>query len=91
MPTLPKILIFIILVVLTSVFNLAAYCPGCTRASYGFPVALYTLPGCELTSIPPGCPGYEISYTGVAIDLVFWYLVSCGVVALVKKYKPTKK
>jgi hypothetical protein len=74
-PTIWKVTIFIVLLILTSVFNYATYCPGCTRAAYGFPLALYELPGCEPVSV--GCPGYRVVYSALIVDLIFWYLVSC--------------
>ena len=85
-PTPSKITIFIILVFITSVFNLASSCPGCTRAAYGLPLALYELPGCE--PMPEtSCPDYRISHTGLVIDLILWYLVSCVIVTLVKQQR----
>ncbi len=85
-PTIWKVIIFIILLILTSVFNYATYCPECTRAAYGFPLALYELPGCKPVSAE-GCPGYRVIYSALIVDLIFWYLVSCLIVWFYDKRK----
>jgi hypothetical protein len=89
MPTSPKVIIFIFLVAITSFFNTASYCPGCTRESYGLPLTHYELPGWDLSG---PIPDYRIVYTGLILDLILWYLVSCGVVSLIsQKRKSSKK
>ncbi|HLC67727.1 MAG TPA: hypothetical protein VJI12_02480 [archaeon] len=90
LPTISRIFIFLVLILVTSVFNLATYCPGCTRASYGFPFALYELPGWDLYG---PMPGYRILYSGLMVDIVIWYIVSCAVVSIVsqRRKKPDKR
>ena len=86
-PTIWKIMIFLLFLIITSVFNLATQCPGCTRAAHGFPLTLYELPGCEPT--PPffECPKYRLVYSGLLFNLIFWYLVSCGFIILYIKIR----
>lgn len=88
-PDWKKIVIFVVLIVIVSIPNLATYCPGCTRESHGFPLGLYELPGCEPTPPTFKCPEYRMVYSGLVVDIVFWYLISCLIIRIY--YKIRKK
>ena len=86
-PTIGKIIILIVAIVLTSIFNTATFCPGCTQAAFGFPFTIYEVPGCE--PVPPSfeCPGARIVYSGLIFNLAIWYIVSCLIMFVINKLK----
>ncbi|MFH0832638.1 MAG: hypothetical protein V1900_02895 [Candidatus Aenigmatarchaeota archaeon] len=81
-----KVVLTLILLIASSVPDISVQCPGCVREAHGFPLDLYGLPGCEPTPTS-NCPGYMIHYSGLLVDVIFWYLIACLIIFAYKKIK----
>ena len=88
-PTVVKIILFLILMgglnclVISTTHILDA------RILTGLPLGFYPIGGFMLWEDHPPPPTVEFSWTNFVIDMVFWYLVSCGTVALYHKLRKT--
>ncbi|MFH1445527.1 MAG: hypothetical protein ABIF08_03545 [Nanoarchaeota archaeon] len=91
-PTIAKIVLFLILFLVTSVLNnMSLFFATCCDlgTNYGFPIAFYGYGGG-----PPLLHGQQTpSYFNISIlilDILIWYLVSCGIAGLYHKIRKNK-
>jgi hypothetical protein len=81
-PTIAKIIIFLLLMgglnylIISSTYILDA------RILVGLPLGFWPIGSFMMWPNAPTPPTVEFSWINFIIDIVFWYLVSCGVVAL---------
>ncbi len=59
------------------------------RILVGLPLGFWPIGSFMILPNAPTPPTVEFSWTNFVIDIVFWYIISCGVVALY--YKIRKK
>jgi len=80
-PTIGKMILFLILMgglnywIISTTFILDA------RVLVGLPLAFYPIGGFMIWEDAPPPPRVEFSWSNFAIDVAFWYVVSCGLVA----------
>jgi hypothetical protein len=79
-PTISKVILFIIL--LTLVVVLAIF-PGGEWQGYGFP--LYYLEHYYGLTPTGDYSSWDWHYLNLVIDLIVWYVVSCGILTLFKR------
>ncbi len=80
-PTIPTVIIFIVLFILTFMFLPTIYMGGPAR--FGYPMSFFTFGGCygPPAGPPINCWNTEIySWSSFIIDIIIWYLVSCVIV-----------
>jgi len=78
-PTIGKVFIFVILALLVWLFAIFS---GGEYLSRGFPFLYFEWFGSQIEY------GHStIHYINLIGDILFWYLVSCGIVVLYKKYR----
>lgn len=81
-PAIGKMILFLILMgglnywIISTTFILDA------RVLVGLPLGFYPVGGFMMWEDAPPPPTVEFSWTNFIVDVVFWYLVSCGVIAL---------
>ena len=86
-PTLTKIIIFLLLMgglnylIISSTHVLDA------RILVGSPLGFWPIGGFMIQTNGPNPPIVEFSWTNFIIDIIFWYLVSCGVVTIYHKIR----
>ena len=87
-PTIAKIIIFLLLMgglnywIISSTYVLDA------RILVGIPLGFWPVGSFMARPNVPAPPIVEFSWINFIIDVVFWYLISCGVIAL---YHKTRK
>ena len=94
-PTITKIILFLLLMgglnywIISSTHILDA------RILVGIPLGFWPIGSFMARPNSPPPPTVEFSWINFIVDVVFWYLVSCGVITLYQKvvtyYKARKK
>jgi hypothetical protein len=88
-PTLVKIIIFIILMAGLNYWIISNTHVMDARILVGAPLGFYPIGSFMIwDSTAPPPPSVEFSYVNLIIDLIFWYIISCLLVAW---YKSTEK
>ncbi len=85
-PTIGKVVLFLLLMgglnylIISSTHILDA------RILVGIPLGFWPV-GSFMAAATTSPPSVEFSWTNFVIDVIFWYLISCGIVTLYHKIK----
>jgi hypothetical protein len=94
-PGLKKLIIFFLLVFLISIVSAGSVLGGCcTKETYYFTIPTQSIIhreiDCDSPLAGPECKpesSFRIIYQSLALNLVFWYLISCLIVWIYDKVK----
>ncbi|MEK6841272.1 MAG: hypothetical protein AABW57_00640 [Nanoarchaeota archaeon] len=86
-PTLGKIILFILLMGVINYFLISTTVVLDARILVGLPFGFYPIGGFMIWPGGPSPPVVEFSYLNFIIDLIFWYLISCLIIAWYKSSK----
>ena len=86
-PTVTKIIIFLLLMGGLNYLIISSTHVRDARILVGLPLGFWPIGSFMVWSNAPIPPTVEFSWINFIIDITFWYLVSCGVVALYHKFK----
>ena len=88
-PTIGKVVIFLVLMGGLNYLHISTTYVCDATILVGLPLGFYPIGSFWAALGAPPPPTVEFSWGNFSIDVIFWYIVSCGVVALY--YKISKK
>ena len=88
-PSISKIILFILLMGVLNYIIISSTIVFDARILVGFPLGFWPVGSFMVwlanTQI---LPIVEFSWLNFIIDMIFWYIISCGIIELFKKIKP---
>ncbi|MBI5061213.1 MAG: hypothetical protein HZB67_02770 [Candidatus Aenigmarchaeota archaeon] len=89
-PTISKIIIFLILMGGLNYVLISGMTVADARILVGSPLGFWPIGSFMAIEGAPAPPTVEFSWVNLIVDIIFWYLVSCGVIALYHKIRYRK-
>jgi len=86
-PTIVKVVLFLILMGGLNYYIISTSDVLDARELFGSPLGFWPIGSFYVQAGGPTPPVVEFSWTNFIIDIVFWYLVSCVLVAVYHKFK----